>query len=169
MSRLFIEWGGSMRNPKRYSKEFQQRAVRRMKLVENVSQLARDLGVHRTCLSAWKRKLGRQPYVRVRGLARSKDRRTGSQGQTPGRDRRWAVRAVGFFRECLAKDQSGCRDERRWRECLYAEMRSRMRSQGQLSIQRMCELSGVSRANFYRHWARQEPLLPRHPSEQQQE
>ena len=56
-----------MSNPKRYSKEFQERAVRRMKLGENVSQLSRDLGVHRTCLYAWKRKLGRQPYGRVRG------------------------------------------------------------------------------------------------------
>jgi putative transposase len=34
-----------------------------------------------------------------------------------------------------------------------------MRSQGQLSIQRMCELAGVSRAGFYRHWARQEPAV----------
>ena len=49
-------------NPKRYSKEFQERAVRRMKLGENVSQLARELGVDRTCLYAWKRKLGRGPY-----------------------------------------------------------------------------------------------------------
>jgi transposase InsO family protein len=32
-----------------------------------------------------------------------------------------------------------------------------MRSQGQLSIQRMCELAGVSRASFYRHWQKQEP------------
>jgi transposase len=76
MSTLFIEWGGSMGNPQRYSKEFQERAVRRMKLGENVSQLARDLGVHRTCLYAWKRKLGRQPYGRVRGLeADWRDRR----------------------------------------------------------------------------------------------
>jgi transposase-like protein len=51
-----------MGNPKRYSKEFQERAVRRMKLGENVSQLALDLRVHRTCLYAWKRKLGRGPY-----------------------------------------------------------------------------------------------------------
>src|ERR1700730_8426699 len=57
-----IQWGGSMGNPKRYSKEFQERAVRRMKLGENVSQLARELGVDRTCLYAWKRKLGRGPY-----------------------------------------------------------------------------------------------------------
>jgi putative transposase len=32
-----------------------------------------------------------------------------------------------------------------------------MRSQGQLSIQRMCQLAGVSRASFYRHWQKQEP------------
>jgi len=32
-----------------------------------------------------------------------------------------------------------------------------MRSQGQLSIQRMCELTGVSRASFYRHWEQREP------------
>jgi transposase InsO family protein len=32
-----------------------------------------------------------------------------------------------------------------------------MRSQGGLSIQRMCELAGVSRASFYRHWEEQEP------------
>ncbi len=32
-----------------------------------------------------------------------------------------------------------------------------MRSQGGLSIQRMCELSGVSRASFYRHWEEREP------------
>ena len=65
-----------MGNPQRYSKGFQERAVRRMNLGENVSQLARDLGVHRTCLYAWKRKLGRQPYGCVRGLeADWRDRR----------------------------------------------------------------------------------------------
>jgi putative transposase len=32
-----------------------------------------------------------------------------------------------------------------------------MRSHGGLSIQRMCELAGVSRASFYRHWEEREP------------
>src|ERR1035441_5920358 len=40
-----------------------------MMLGDNVSQLARELGVDRTCLYAWKRKLGRQPYSH--GPARS--------------------------------------------------------------------------------------------------
>ena len=64
---------------------------------------------------------------------------------------------AGFFRECLAKDRREGRDDRRWRECIYAEIRSRMQSQGGLSIRRMCELAGVSLASFYRHWEDREP------------
>lgn len=54
-----------MGKQKRYSLEFRERAVRRMKLGDNVSQLARELGVDRTCLYVWKRKLDRRPYSRV--------------------------------------------------------------------------------------------------------
>jgi len=32
-----------------------------------------------------------------------------------------------------------------------------MRTQGGLSIQRMCQLAGISRASFYRHWEKEEP------------
>jgi transposase-like protein len=35
-----------MLKQQRYSKEYQERSVRRMKLGDNVSQLARDLCVH---------------------------------------------------------------------------------------------------------------------------
>lgn len=34
-----------------------------------------------------------------------------------------------------------------------------MRTQGGLSIQRMCELAGVSRASFYRYWEKEEPRV----------
>jgi hypothetical protein len=57
-----------MGNPQRYSEEFRERTVRRIKQDENVSQLARELSVDRTCLVAWELKLGREPYGRVRGL-----------------------------------------------------------------------------------------------------
>jgi transposase-like protein len=55
-----------MSRQQRYSKEFQERAVRRMKLGDNVSQLSRELGVHRTCLYRWKRQLGLRPQGRKR-------------------------------------------------------------------------------------------------------
>lgn len=51
-----------MGKQKRYSLEFRERAVRRMKLGDNVSRLARELGVDRTCLYIWKRKLEQRPY-----------------------------------------------------------------------------------------------------------
>src|SRR5580692_4396289 len=94
---------------------------------------------------------------RRRRLAGSPDRNAGGQDRSLGADRRRSVAGAGFFRECLAKDRKEGRDDRRWRECIYAEIRSRMRSQGGLSIQRMCELAGVSRASFYRHWEEREP------------
>jgi hypothetical protein len=105
-----------MGNLGRDSKEFRERGIRRMKLGDNVSQLARELGVHRTCPYAWKRQLGHRHYSHGRGL------------------------------------------EPDWRECLYFEIRSRMRSQGQLSIKHVCELAGVSRASLYRHWETQGPV-----------
>jgi transposase-like protein len=60
----------------RYSKEFQERAVRRMKLGDNVSQLSRELGVHRTCLYRWKRQWGLRPQGRKRAVEEDwRDRR----------------------------------------------------------------------------------------------
>lgn len=54
-----------MAKQKRYSMAFRERAVRRMKLGDNVSKLARELGVDRTCLYMWKRKMEKRRYRRV--------------------------------------------------------------------------------------------------------
>jgi predicted RNase H-like nuclease (RuvC/YqgF family) len=65
-----------MSKQQRYSKEFQERAVRRMKLGDNVSTLSRELGVHRTCLFRWKRQLGLRPQGRKRAVEEDwRDRR----------------------------------------------------------------------------------------------
>ena len=57
-----------MSRQQRYSKEFQESAVRRMKLGNNISQLSRELGVDRTCLYRWKRQLGLRPPGRMRAV-----------------------------------------------------------------------------------------------------
>ena len=44
-----------------------------------------------------------------------------------------------------------------WRDSIYTEIRGWMQSQGGLSIQRMCEMTTVSRASFYRHWKKRLP------------
>src|SRR2546426_8819951 len=42
---------------KRYSRKFQRMAVERMRIYEDVGQLAHELGVTRRCLYKWRRKL----------------------------------------------------------------------------------------------------------------
>jgi hypothetical protein len=50
-----------MGKQKRYSLEFWERAVRRMKLGDNVSRLAHELGVDRTSLYTWNAKWSKDP------------------------------------------------------------------------------------------------------------
>src|SRR5262249_8395851 len=89
---------------------------------------------------------------------RQADQRAANKDRRLGRGDRPAGFGTGFFRECLAADQGDSPVERRqWREHIYAEIRSRARTQGGRTIQKMCELAGVSRASFYRSWERQEP------------
>ena|SRR5579871_1151680 len=52
-------------NVKRYSMRFRQRVVERMRL-ENVSQLSRELGLDRSMMYIWKRKLEKRAYGNVR-------------------------------------------------------------------------------------------------------
>lgn len=56
-----------MGKQKRYSLEFRERAIRRMKLGDNISRLARELGIDRSCLYIWKRKMEQRPYRRKGG------------------------------------------------------------------------------------------------------
>jgi hypothetical protein len=65
------------------------------------------------------------------------DRRTGTQGGAAGT-------GTGFFRRSLAAHKSG-------REAICKLIADRA-EQGGLCVERMCELSGVSRTGFYRHW-----------------
>ena len=44
-------------NVKRYSMRFRQRVVERMRLEKNISQLSRELGLDRSMMYIWKRKL----------------------------------------------------------------------------------------------------------------
>lgn len=54
------------KNVKRYSMRFRQRVVERMTLEKNVSQLSRELGLDRSMMYIWKRKLQKQAQGNVR-------------------------------------------------------------------------------------------------------
>lgn len=54
------------KNVKRYSMRFRQRVVERMVLEKNISQLSRELGLDRSMMYNWKRKLEKRAYGNVR-------------------------------------------------------------------------------------------------------
>ncbi|MDB5410303.1 MAG: family transposase, partial [Rhodospirillales bacterium] len=67
---------------------------------------------------------------------------------------------LDFFSASLAAGRGGAPDERRaWRRGVYAVIQamSAPLSQGEIGIDRMCQLAGVSRAGYYRHWQASAP------------
>ena len=63
------------KNVKRYSMRFRQRVVERMQLEKNISQLSRELGLDRSMMYIWKRKLEKRAYGNVRsGQVNVRDR-----------------------------------------------------------------------------------------------
>ena len=54
------------KNVKRYSMRFRQRVVERMQLEDNIVQLSRELGLDRSMMYIWKRKLEKRAYGNVR-------------------------------------------------------------------------------------------------------
>lgn len=63
------------KNVKQYSMRFRQRVVERMLLEKNISQLSRELGLDRSMMYIWKRKLEKRAYGNVRsGEVNPRDR-----------------------------------------------------------------------------------------------
>ena len=58
------------KNVKRYSMRFRQRVVERMQLEKNIVQLSRELGLDRSMMYIWKRKLEKR-RMGTSGQARS--------------------------------------------------------------------------------------------------
>ena len=134
----------------KFSKAFRQYAVVRLKQFDNLVELSKELGIHRRLLYMWReqwsrRKRAKDPRrlpVKRRSARRSADLKRGVGGQDAG---------GRFFRRCLAHSKGATPAERRlWRDGICAHIRGVMSQQGNLSIERMCQLAPVSRAGFYR-------------------
>ena len=62
------------------------------------------------------------------------------------------------LRRAIARNRGSTPEQKQlWRDGIYEQIREVMPMQGSLSIERMCRLSGVSRAGFYRCLQEQMP------------
>jgi transposase-like protein len=100
-----MEWRASMAKIyKRYPMRFRERAVERMRLGENVSQLARELGVNRVSLYNWKRK-SEGHRARVRGKERD-ERDLRIESANPDRCQDTTVSGLTMRSACFHPDQN---------------------------------------------------------------
>jgi hypothetical protein len=105
--------------------------------------------------------------VRVAGQAESRGRNRSGNSETTEAERggRPAEAGAGgpdagskFFQKCLAKTEGATPSERRqWRASIYEQIGEVMRLQGETSVERLCQLAGVSRAGYYRALVEKEP------------
>ena len=135
---------------KRYSRKFQRMAVERMRNSDNIGDLAEELGVGRRVLYKWRTKLDHlEPGEEA---PRTNSHESSHRQQVHQLKRLLAEKTmeVDFFKGACKKSRLDARKKRDWRDGIYDQIREMMPMQGSLSIERMCELTRVSRASFYR-------------------
>jgi len=124
--------------------------------LSSVSALAEELGVHRTILYQWQRKLEHTGESSARVTSPVRELRR----QVRDLKRLLAEKTleVDFFKGALQKIETRRQERQRlWRNGIFDQIRELMPMQGNLSIERMCELAKVSRAGFYRSLQEQRP------------
>src|SRR5882672_8620143 len=137
--------------------EFWRAAVERLNQGESVQAVAQALGVDRRGLERWRDRLnsgeghGAKPRRREAELKKEVEKlKQALAGKSTG---------GGFFARCLAQNRGATPEERkRWRAGIYDQIREVMPVQGSLSAARMCQLSWVSRAGFYRSFRQTSPV-----------
>ncbi len=134
----------------RYSHKFRCQTVERMNACESILKLSRELGIHRRLLYKWRDQL--DPTEAEGELAAQKSRESTLCKEVSRLKRLLADKTVemDFFRSALQKVRA-----RRQQNDVSGEkastMESETRLQGNLSIERMCQLAQASRAGFYRY------------------
>ena len=136
----------------RYSQSFRGRAVARMNTCENIVRFSREIGVDRCLLYKWRHRL-EPPDAQVGGTASTQNSRESVLRREISKLKRLLadkMLEVDFFKHALQKvgarrQQSGLSGEK------ASTKLSETPLQGNLSIERMCQLTQVSRAGFYRY------------------
>jgi transposase-like protein len=133
-------------------------AVDRLTQCDNIGELAKELGIRRRLLYTWREKL--EPVESGEGPpANSREATLRKEVSRLKRVLAEKVLEVDFFKGALHTFRGATPAERKsWRAGIYAHIRDVMSRQGQLSIERMCNLAQVSRAGFYRSLRSHQPV-----------
>lgn len=142
-----------------YSHEFRLRAVERILNGDHVKAVSAELGVHPKVLYQWVRRVkeGGKANLRGRGRPRKSDPPVLPSGAeliaTLERAGARQQQEIAFLQQVLARLTADSSQARLLRDSVYAIMEAAQPQAG-LSVEGMCQLTGVSRCGYYRYLQR---------------
>lgn len=155
-----VSHSGSVKRRMRvYSREFRIQAVRRILDGEKVSALSEELKIHRKLLYEWLRRVneGGESNLRERGRPR-KDATAGGPGGSVPREVIALERTVAqqrlvieFLGLGLQRLETRIQKKRDWREGIFETMEAMLQRQSGLTVERMCDVTGMARSGYYRY------------------
>jgi len=138
-----------MQSRRKFTKEFKQTAVRRLESGQSVAEVARALEVHPGDLHRWRRGVAgtwraRLPRSGQEARRRVPAGRVGTNGRQAGHGDRFFKKGLAA---CRGAAPAAGTEQRR---AFYQQVEEEVRTGTQLSVLRMCEVAGFSRAGYYR-------------------
>ena len=135
---------------RQFTKEFKLAAVRRLEQGVSIGEAARALEVNPNVLHRWRRELRQGPGNVFPGNGKQR----WSEGRIAELERKVGQQAleIEFFEGVLAAHR-GAADAAGtdWKSAVYRKVQEEMKAGRGLTMARMAELGGVSRASFYRY------------------
>jgi transposase len=141
---------------RQFTKEFKPAAVRRLEQGVSIREAAPALEVNPNVLHRWRREFRQGPGNVFPGNGKQR----WSEGRIAELEAQGRPTGTGdqFFEGVLAAHR-GAADAAgtEWKSAVYRKVQAEMKADRGLTIERMVELGGVSRASFYRFGADQQP------------
>jgi putative transposase len=134
---------------RQFTKEFKLAAVRRLEEGVSIGEAARALEVNPNVLQRWRREFRQGPGNAFPGNGKQR----WSEGRIAELERKVGSRRWRSIFEGVLAAHRGAADAAgtEWKSAVYRKVQEEMKADRGLTIARMVELGGVSRASFYRY------------------
>ena len=136
---------------RQFTKELKLAAVRRLEQGVSIGEAARALEVNPNVLHRWRREFRQGPGNVFPGNGKQR----WSEGRIAELERKVGQQTleIDFLKGCLQRieEQRMLQALKTWKSAVYRKVQEEMKADRGLTIARMVELGGVSRASFYRY------------------
>jgi transposase-like protein len=137
-----------VKSRRKFTKEFKQTAVNRLNTGQSAAEVARALEVHSSDLHRWRRELQEHGERAFSGAGRNGRKKAKSPNSSARSvSRRWRSIFKASLAGCRGAAPAAGTEQRRG---FYEQVEKEVKTGTRMSVLRMCEVAGFSRAGYYR-------------------